>query len=171
MRERKGILTLKGEPVTLLGQEVRAGDPAPGFTVLDGDLSPVEFSSFRGKPCIISSVVSLDTSVCDVQTRRFNEEVAKLSGDLEVLTISMDLPFAQKRWCGAAGVNRVRTLSDYRDASFGEAYGVLIKELRLLARAVFLVDREGIVQHAQVVREVTDEPDYEAVLAAAAEHA
>ena len=171
MRERKGILTLKGEPVTLLGQEVRAGDTAPGFTVLDGDLSPVEFSSFRGKPCIISSVVSLDTSVCDVQTRRFNEEVAKLSADLEVLTISMDLPFAQKRWCGAAGVDRVRTLSDYRDASFGEAYGVLIKELRLLARAVFLVDREGIVQHAQVVREVTDEPDYEAVLAAAAEHA
>ena len=157
---------MKGNPLTLLGDEVRVGEQAPDFTVVGNDLAPVEFAAFRGKVCIISSVPSLDTPVCDVETRRFNEEAAKLGPDVAVLTISMDLPFAQKRWCGAAGVSAVQTLSDHRDASFGAAYGVLIKELRLLARAVFVVDKESVVQYVELVKEIADEPDYDAVLAA-----
>jgi thiol peroxidase len=137
---------------------------APDFVVLDNNLSPVKFSSFRGKTCILSSVPSLDTPVCDMETRKFNEEAGRLGSDVAILTVSMDLPFAQKRWCAAAGVDKVQTLSDHRDASFGTSYGVLIKELRLLARAVFLVDRKGIIQYIQLVKEVTKEPDYEAAL-------
>ncbi len=155
---------MRGNPLTLIGNEVNVGYMVPDFVVLDNNLSPVYFSSFRGKTCIISSVPSLDTPVCDMETRRFNEEADRLGADIMILTISMDLPFAQKRWCAAAGVNRVQTLSDNRDASFGNAYGVLIKELRLLARAVFLVDRKGIVQYIQLVKEVTQEPNYEEVL-------
>jgi thiol peroxidase len=166
MKERTGMITMKGNPLTIVGNEVKVGDEAPDFEVLSNDLSPVRLSSLRGKVCIISSVPSLDTPVCDTETRRFNEEAQKLSSDVALLTISMDLPFAQKRWCGAAGVTRVQTLSDHRDASFGTAYGVLIKELRLLARAVFVVDRNGVVQYVQLVKEITQEPDYEAVLAA-----
>ena len=166
MKERTGIITMKGNPLTLVGNEVKVGERAPEFEVLSNDLSPVKFSSFRGKVCILSSVPSLDTPVCDTETRRFNEEAGRLSSDVAVLTISMDLPFAQKRWCGAAGITRVQTLSDHRDASFGTSYGVLIKELRLLARAVFVVDRNGIVQHVQIVNEITQEPDYDAVLTA-----
>jgi thiol peroxidase len=166
MKERKGIITMRGNPLTLIGNEVNVGDAAPDFTVLDNNLSPINLSSFRGKTCIISSVPSLDTPVCDMETRRFNEEASRLGTDVVILTISMDLPFAQKRWCAAAGVDKVQTLSDHRDASFGMAYGVLIKELRLLARAVFLVDRKGIVQYIQLVKEVTHEPDYEEVLKA-----
>lgn len=166
MEERTGIVTMKGNPLTLLGSMVKVGDPAPDFTALDNDLKPVNFSSYRGKVCIVSSVPSLDTPVCDKETRRFNEEAAKLGSDVALLTISMDLPFAQKRWCAAAGIDKVQTLSDHRDASFGMSYGVLIKELRLLARAVFLVDREGVVRYTELVKEVTDEPDYEAVLGA-----
>ena len=164
MKERTGIITMRGNPLTLIGNEVKVGDVAPDFVVLDNNLSPVKFSSFRGKTCIISSVPSLDTPVCDMETGKFNEEAGRLGGDVAVLIISMDLPFAQKRWCGAAGVTKVQTLSDHRDASFGTSYGVLIKELRLLARAVFLVDRKGIIQYIQLVKEVTKEPDYEAVL-------
>ncbi len=164
MEERKDVITMKGQPLTLLGKGLEVGDPAPDFEVLANDLSPVKFSSLRGKTCIISSVPSLDTSVCDTMTRRFNEEAGSLGGDVVVLTISMDLPFAQSRWCGAAGVENVQTLSDHRDASFGSAFGVLIKELRLLARAVFVVDEEGVVRHVQIVNELTNEPDYEAVL-------
>ena len=164
MKERTGIITMRGNPLTLIGNEVKVGDVAPDFVVLDNNLSPVKFSSFRGKTCIISSVPSLDTPVCDMETRKFNEEAGPLGGDVAVLIISMDLPFAQKRWCGAAGVTKVQTLSDHRDASFGTSYGVLIKELRLLARAVFLVDRKGIIQYIQLVKEVTKEPDYEAAL-------
>jgi thiol peroxidase len=158
------MITMKGNPLTLMGNEVKVREMAPDFVVLDNNLSPVKFSSFRGKTCIISSVPSLDTPVCDMETRKFNEEAGPLGGDVAVLIISMDLPFAQKRWCGAAGVTKVQTLSDHRDASFGTSYGVLIKELRLLARAVFLVDRKGIIQYIQLVKEVTKEPDYEAVL-------
>ena len=157
---------MKGSPITLLGNEVKAGDKAPDFVALDTSLSPVRFSSFRGKVCILSSVPSLDTPVCDLETRRFNEEAGKLGEDVVFLTVSMDLPFAQKRWCGAAGVTRVKTLSDHRDASFGMAYGVLIKELRLLARAVFVVDRQGTIRYVQLVKEVSSEPDYDAVLKA-----
>ena len=123
----------------------------------------------EGKVCVISSVPSLDTSVCDTQTRRFNEEAAGLGNDVVVLTISMDLPFAQLRWCGGAGIENVQTLSDYRYASFGEAFGVLIKELRLLARAVFVIDKGGIVRYTQIVNELTNEPDYDAVVSAVKE--
>ena len=164
MEEHAGKVTMRGNPLTLVGKEIQVGDQAPGFRVLDNDLSPVQLSSYQGKICVISSVPSLDTPVCDMETRRFNDEAGKLGSDVVILTISMDLPFAQKRWCGAAGVDKVITLSDHLDASFGEAYGVLIKELRLLARAVFVVDREGIVQYIQLVKEVADEPDYDAVL-------
>ena len=164
MEEKKGIVTMRGNPLTLIGEEVKVGSPAPDFIALDNNLSPVKFSSYRGKICIISSVPSLDTPVCDMETRKFNEEAARLGEDVVILTISMDLPFAQKRWCAAAGVNRVQTLSDHRDASFGTSYGVLIKELRLLARAVFLVDRKGIIQYVQLVKETSKEPDYEEVL-------
>jgi thiol peroxidase len=167
MKERKGLITMKGSPLTLVGDEVKVGEPAPDFEVLDNNLKPVKLSSFCGKVCIISSVPSLDTSVCDIMTRRFNLEADKLSEDVVVLTISMDLPFAQKRWCGAAGVKNVQTLSDHRDASFGKAYGVLIKELRLLARAVFVLDRDGIIRYMQIVDELTNEPDYETALDAA----
>ena len=164
MTERAGIITMKGNPLTLVGEELKVGDPAPDFEVLDNDLMPVKFSSFRGKICVISSVPSLDTPVCDMETRRFNEEAGKLGTDVVILTISMDLPFAQKRWCGATGVDKVITLSDHRDASFGTAYGALIKELRLLARIVFVVDGEGVIQYIQVIKEQTEEPDYDAVL-------
>ena len=169
MEERKGLVTMKGKPVTLVGQAVKVGQKAPDFEVTANDLSPVKFSSFAGKVCIIASVPSLDTSVCDMETRKFNEKAAELGSDVVVLTISMDLPFAQKRWCGAAGVKNVQTLSDYRDASFGNAYGVLIKDLRLLARAVFVVDKKGVVRYLQVVPEIATEPDYDAVLKAVRE--
>lgn len=164
MEERTGIVTIKGNPLTLIGKELKVGEPAPDFIALDHNLSPIQFSSFRGKRCILTSVPSLDTPVCDMETRRFNEEAGRLGPDVAILTISMDLPFAQKRWCAASGVDKVQTLSDHRDASFGTSYGVLIKELRLLARAVFLVDRQGTIQYIQIVKEVTSEPDYEAVL-------
>lgn len=166
MTERSGLVTMLGNPVTLLGTEVAVGDKAPDFTALSPDLTPVHFSSFLGKVCIISSVPSLDTPVCDMSTRRFNEEAGRLGNDVVILTISMDLPFAQARWCGAAGVNQVKTLSDHRDASFGIAYGLLMKESRLLARAVLVVDREGKVRYSQLVKEIAQEPDYEAALAA-----
>jgi thiol peroxidase len=166
MKERQGVVTFQGNPLTLVGDEARLGAPAPDFQVIDNGMAPVGLSAFRGKVCILLTVPSLDTPVCDMETRRFNDEAAKLGPQVEILTISMDLPFAQKRWCGAAGVTRVRTLSDHRDASFGVNYGVLIKELRLLARALFVVDRDGILRYSQVVNEMTREPDYEAVLAA-----
>ena len=166
MKERPGAITRRGNPLTLLGDELRAGDMAPEFEVLGNDLAPVRLSSFRGKVCVITSVPSLDTPVCDMETRRFNEEAGRLGEDVVILIISMDLPFAQKRWCGSAGVDKVTTLSDHREAAFGKAYGVLIKELRLLARAVFVVDREGRIQYIQLVKELTEEPDYDAVLGA-----
>ncbi len=166
MAERTGLVTMGGNPVTLVGDAVEAGDKAPDFVVVDNDLNPVEFSSHRGKIRVVASVPSLDTEVCSVETRRFNQEAANLGEDVVILTVSMDLPFAQKRWCGAAGVDRVVTLSDHRDASFGLAYGVLIKEARLLARAVFVVDRGDVVRYVELVPELGREPDYEAALAA-----
>jgi thiol peroxidase len=164
--ERPGVITKKGKPLTLVGQEVKVGDPAPDFEVLANDLSPFKFSALKGKVCVISSVPSLDTPTCDIETRWFNEEAAKLGPEVVILTISMDLPFAQKRWCGAAGVERVKTYSDHRDAAFGLAYGVLIKELRLLARAVFVVDQAGTLRYAQLVKELSNEPNYDEVLQA-----
>ena len=166
MNGRAGLVAMKGQPLTLLGDEVKVGDKAPDFEVVANDLSTARFSSFRGKVCIISSVPSLDTSVCDTMTRRFNQEAGNLGEDVVVLTISMDLPFAQKRWCGAADVKNLQTLSDHRQASFGKAFGVLIKELRLLARAVFVIDKEGIIRYTEIVDELTNEPDYDAALRA-----
>lgn len=164
MYEKTGLVTMRGKPLTLMGNSLKVGDKAPDFEVTDNDLKPVGLSSFSGKICVISSVPSLDTPVCDIETRRFNKEAAGLGNDVVILTVSMDLPFAQKRWCGAAGVEKVITLSDYKNASFGAAYGVLIKELKLLARAVFVVDKKGIIQYIQIVKEIADEPDYAAVI-------
>ena len=164
MTERTGIITMHGNPLTLVGNDVKVGDIAPDATLLNNDLTPVTISSYKGKICVISSVPSLDTPVCDIETRRFNQEAEGLGDDVVILTASMDLPFAQKRWCGAAGVDRVITLSDHRDASFGSAYGMLIKELRLLARGIFIIDREGIISYIQIVKEVSEEPDYAEVM-------
>jgi thiol peroxidase len=166
MQERSGVITFQGNALTLLGAELKVGDSAPDVAVLGNDLNPVRLSSYKGKVCVLSVVPSLDTPVCDMQTRKFNEEAGNLSDNVAILTLSMDLPFAQARWCGAAGVDKVVTLSDHRDAAFGEAYGLLIKELRLLARAVFVVDQEGSIQYIQLVKEVTEEPDYNAAIEA-----
>ena len=163
MKERTGIITMKGNALTLLGNEVNVGERAPDFIALDPNLTPIKLSSYRDKVCVISSVPSLDTPVCDTETRKFNEEAGKLGNKIQILTISMDLPFAQKRWCGAAGISKIQTLSDHRDAQFGLAYGVLIKELRLLARAVFLVDQKGDLRYTQLVKEITNEPNYEEI--------
>ncbi|SEA48388.1 thiol peroxidase, atypical 2-Cys peroxiredoxin [Thalassobacillus cyri] len=158
-------ITFKENPVTLVGEEVKVGDKAPDFKVLANDLSEVTLNDYKDSVKLISVVPSLDTGVCAEQTRRFNEEATKL-GNVKVLTISMDLPFAQKRWCGAEGIENVDTLSDHRDASFGKAYGVLIEELRLLARSVFVVDSENKVTYVEYVSEATNHPDYESAIAA-----
>lgn len=165
-QERTGVITFKGNGLTLLGPAIKAGDKAPDFTVTAQDLSDVSLSKFSGKPVLISVTPSLDTPVCDLQARRFNEEAGKLKG-VAVLNISMDLPFAQKRWCGAANATDVQVLSDHKKASFGKAYGALIKELRLLTRAVFAIDGSGTVRYVEYVPEVTTHPNYDAALAAA----
>ena len=167
MSERNEAATFMGNPLTLVGDEVKVGDKAPDFTLLKNDLSPASMADFAGKVLILTLVPSLDTPVCDTETRRFNSEAAALGEDVAILAVSMDLPFAQGRWCGAAGVEAVETLSDHRDASMGEAYGALIKELRLLSRVVLVVDRAGIVTYVQYVKEISEEPDYDAALAAA----
>ncbi|MBL5766330.1 lipid hydroperoxide peroxidase [Heyndrickxia sporothermodurans] len=159
-------VTFKGNPVTVLGNEVKVGDTAPNFTVLANDLSEVTLDDTKGKVRLISVVPSIDTGVCDAQTRRFNEEASKLN-NVEVLTISCDLPFAQSRWCAASGLENVKTLSDHRDLSFGEAYGVIMKELRLLARSVFVVDSNDKVVYVEYVSEGTNHPDYEKAIEAA----
>ncbi|MEK1831203.1 thiol peroxidase [Priestia megaterium] len=159
-------VTFAGNPVTLLGNQLQVGEKAPNFTVLSNDLSEVTLNDSKGYVRLISVVPSIDTGVCDAQTRRFNEEAAKLD-NVKVLTVSVDLPFAQSRWCGSNGIENVQTLSDHRDLSFGEAFGVAIKELRLLARSVFVVDSNGLVTYAEYVDEVTEHPNYEAAIEAA----
>lgn len=166
MTERPSAITFKGNPMTLLGDEVSAGQVAPRFSAVGHDLKPVDLGAYRGKIVIISSVPSLDTPVCDIQTKRFNEEVGKLGEDVVLLTVSMDLPFAQKRWCADAQAKNVVTLSDYKDRAFGSAFGLYIKELGLLARAVYVIDRDGVVNYAQLVPEIAQQPDYDAVLSA-----
>lgn len=166
MKERQGLVTMKGNPIVLLGEDPQIGQKAPDFTCVDNDLNPKSLGDYAGRTVIISSVPSLDTPVCDLETRRFNKEAEKLADTAVILTISVDLPFAQKRWCGTAGVDRVITLSDHRDTSFGIAYGVLIKGLRLLAREVFIIDPQGLVRYKQLVPEIAQEPDYDAVLRA-----
>ncbi|MDS9471752.1 thiol peroxidase [Sporosarcina pasteurii] len=162
-------VTFQNNPVTLVGEEVRVGNVAPDFTVLANDLSPVTLADTKGKVRLISVVPSLDTGVCAEQTRRFNEEATALSDDVEVLTISVDLPFAQARWCGAEGIDAVQTLSDHKELSFGKAYGVVIEELRLLARSIFVVDKNDKVAYVEYVSEVTDHPNYEKAIEAVKE--
>lgn len=163
--ERPGATTLKGNPLTLVGPELKAGDKAPDFETVDKSLQSVKLGT-GGTVRIFSVVPSLDTPVCDAQTKRFNDEAAKLP-NVEILTVSMDLPFAQGRWCNAFGVDRVKMLSDHKAGSFGEAYGTLIKELRIESRAIFVVDKDNVIRHAEYVKEVADHPNYEAALAAA----
>jgi thioredoxin-dependent peroxiredoxin len=164
-------VTFKGNPVTLAGSEIKPGQDAPDFSALDTSLQPVRLADAKGKVVILTSVPSLDTPVCATETRRFNEEASKLTGSgVEVWTISMDLPFAQKRWCDTAGASHVRALSDFRDRAFGQAYGVQVKDgplAGLNARAVFVVGKDGKVRHAEYVKEITTEPNYEAALAEA----
>jgi thioredoxin-dependent peroxiredoxin len=164
--ERPGATTMRGNPLTLIGPELKAGDAAPDFSVIDSSLKPVTLKDTGSSVRIISVVPSLDTPVCDAQTKRFNEEAAKLA-DVEILTVSMDLPFAQKRWCGAFGVDKVKMLSDHRDASFGSNYGTLIKDMRIESRAIFVIDQKNQIRHAEYVKEVADFPNYEAALTAA----
>jgi thiol peroxidase len=165
--ERKGAVTMRGNPLTLVGPELKPGQKAPNFTLTGKDMKPVTLDQFKGKVKIITSIPSLDTPVCDAETRRFNEEAAQLPGDVQVLAVSMDLPFAAARWCGAAGVDKVTTLSDYRGGQFGEAYGALIKELHLDARAVFVIDKNDQLVHVEYVKEVANQPNFEAALEAA----
>ena len=167
--ERPNVVKMKGNPVTLLGNEVKVGDKAPDFTALAGLGAPVGLGDLKGKVKVFNVVVSVDTPVCDIQTKRFNKEAAGLGDGVEIVTLSMDLPFALKRYCAAEGIDRVKTLSDYQNASFGEAYGVLIKENRLLARSIFVVDKNNKVRHAEIVGEITQEPNYEAALKAVRE--
>jgi thiol peroxidase len=166
MGERKGLITFKGSPLTLVGTELRVGDDAPDFLAVANDMSEVRFSSLRagGGVFVLSSVPSLDTSVCSTETHTFNKKASDFGPEVTLLTVSMDLPFAQARWCGAMGVDRVKTLSDYRYTSFGAGWGVLIKEWRLLARCIFVVDRKGKIRYIQLVKEIATEPDYAAVL-------
>lgn len=166
-QERSGAVTFLGSPLTAMGPEMKAGQAAPSFTVLSNELKEVTLSDSAGKVRLISVVPSLDTPVCDMQTRRFNQEASIFGEAVVVLTISMDLPFAQKRWCGAAGVDRVQTLSDHRDAAFGLSYGTLIKELRLESRAIFVVDANDKIRYVEYVKEISSHPDYDAALAAA----
>ncbi len=164
--ERTGIITKKGKLLTLVGPDIRVGEKAPDFTVLDGAQAEVSLADFAGKIKIISVTPSLDTPVCDLQLRRFNREAASLPHDVGVLNISMDLPFAITRFCTTADINRAKALSDHRDASFGNEYGVLIKELRLLARSIFIIDKDNILRYKEIVPELSNHPDYEKALQA-----
>ncbi|MGH9527008.1 MAG: thiol peroxidase [Terriglobales bacterium] len=166
MEERKAAVTMKGSPLTVLGPERKPGEKLPDFTVVDNGLQPVRAADTSGKVRIFAAVPSLDTPVCDRETRRFNEAASALGG-VEVIVVSTDLPFAQKRWCGAAGVERVRTLSDYQTGSFGIAMGTLIKDLRLEARAVFVVDKDDRIRYVEYVPEIASDPNYDGALAAA----
>jgi len=158
--------TMHGNPLTLNGTTLHTGDKAPDFTVLDNNLEAKSLSDYDGKYKFISVVPSLDTSVCDMQTRKVNDEAGNFSDDIIVLTISMDLPFAQARWCGAAGVDHVVTLSDHKDADFGKKFGVLINELRLLNRSIFILDKDNVIRYIEIVQENSNHPDYEKALQA-----
>ncbi|OGW80184.1 MAG: lipid hydroperoxide peroxidase [Omnitrophica bacterium RIFCSPLOWO2_12_FULL_44_17] len=169
MATKKRTVTFQGNPLTLIGSEIKIGKKAPDFKVLTGDLKVVSLKDYKGKTKLISVVPSLDTPVCDQQTRRFNQEAAKLPENVAVLTISMDLPFAQGRFCSTAGIDKVKTLSDHRDASFGKAYGVLIKELRLLGRSIFIIGADDKIKYVEYVKEITQHPNYDAALKAVKE--
>ena len=164
--ERIGGTTFQGNPLTLIGPELKVGDKAPDFNLIDSALQPINLAATGNGVRIFSVVPSLDTPVCDMQTKRFNDESGKLGG-VTIYTVSMDLPFAQKRWCGAFGVDHVKMLSDHRDGSFGQAFGTLIKELRIMSRAIFVVDKNNVVRHVEYVKELSEHPNYDAALAAA----
>ena len=164
--ERPGATTMRGKPLTLLGPELKSGEKAPDFDVVSDTLQPVTLGATGSAVRIFSVVPSLDTPVCDAQTKRFNEEAAKLPG-VEIYTVSMDLPFAQKRWCGAFGIDNVKMLSDHRTGSFGEHYGTMIKDLRIESRAIFVLDKDNTIKHVEYVKEVADHPNYDAALSAA----
>ncbi len=166
---RHGAVTFKGNPLTLVGEEVKVGSPAPDFDLVayqDGGMQHIRKADLLGKPAIISVVPSLDTPVCQVQTKTFNQRLGALGDKVQAVTVSLDLPFAMNRFCGAESITALKTGSDYMDRSFGKAWGVLIDELKILARAVFVLDAQGVVRYAQVVKEVAEEPDYDAALAA-----
>jgi thioredoxin-dependent peroxiredoxin len=165
-KERQGATTFKGNPLTLVGPELKPGDPAPDFETVDNTMQPVNLAKTAGKVRIFSVVPSLDTPVCDMQTKRFNEEATKLP-NIDIYTVSVDLPFAQKRWCDAFAVDKVKMLSDHRSGSFGMAYGTLIKEWRMESRAIFVVDQNGMIRHAEYVADVANHPNYDAALNAA----
>lgn len=165
-QERTGVATLKGNPITLIGPELKPGDKAPDFKLNKDLTTEVSLKDYEGKVKLISVVPSLDTGVCDQQTRRFNEEASKLGDKIVVLTVSVDLPFAQARWCGAAGVDKVVTLSDYKTNDFGKAYGVLIKELALDMRSIFVLDENNTVQYVEYLSEMSNHPNYEAAIEA-----
>ncbi|MDF2815030.1 MAG: Redoxin domain protein [Paenibacillus sp.] len=165
-QERTGVATFKSNPITLVGPELKAGDQAPNFTVNKNLLTEVTLADYAGKVKLISVVPSLDTGVCDQQTRRFNEEAAGLGDNVAILTISVDLPFAQARWCGAAGIDKVETLSDYKAKSFGLAYGVVIKEFQLLMRSIFVIDANDKIVYVEYLQEMTEHPNYESAVAA-----
>ncbi|XEC96492.1 thiol peroxidase [Paenibacillus tarimensis] len=166
MQERTGVATLKGNPITLIGPELKKGDQAPDFQLNKSLVDVVSLNDYSGKVKLVSVVPSIDTGVCDAQTRRFNEEAGTLGENVAVLTVSVDLPFAQSRWCGAAGVDKVVMLSDYKDNNFGKAYGVLIKELALDMRAIFVIDANNTIQYVEVLKEMTEHPNYDEALAA-----
>lgn len=163
-KAREGVVTMRGKLLTLQGPELKVGDKAPDFTARDAEWKKVRLSDCAGRVVLISAVPSVDTSVCSMQTKRFNEEAARLPEDVVVMTVSQDLPFALGRFCAAEGVDRIRVLSDHVDAKFGKAYGVLIKGMRLLARSIFVVDKDGRIAYMQIVPELTDHPDYGAAL-------
>jgi len=166
MSERTGVITFKTKPMTLTGNAVKVGDTAPDFKAVGNDLSEVTLSQFKGKTVIVSVVPSLDTGVCDAQGKRFNDEAIKLGDNVQVLIISEDLPFAQKRWCGATNSTAVKTISDYKDRDFAKNYGLYIKELGLLTRAVLVIGADGKVKYQEIVPEVTTHPNYDAAIAA-----
>ena len=164
--ERPGATTLKGNPLTLLGPELKVGDKAPDFSSVDDSLKAITLAATGTGVRVFSVVPSLDTPVCDMQTKRFNDE-AKKQTDVTIYTVSMDLPFAQKRWCSAMGVDQVKMISDHREGSFGQSFGTLIKELRIMSRAIFVVDKNNVVRYVEYVKEVGEHPNYDAALAAA----
>jgi thiol peroxidase len=165
---RSAAITFKGNPMTLAGEAVQVGQPAPNCTLhaFEGGLKPVTPADWKGKPTFVSVVPSLDTPVCQVQTRKFNQELAALGDKINAVTVSLDLPFAMNRFCGAEDIMNMRPLSDYFDRSFGQNWGMLIEELKILARGVFVLDKDGKVIYAETVKEVAEEPNYEQALAA-----
>ncbi|WP_027094380.1 thiol peroxidase [Cohnella thermotolerans] len=165
-QERTNVATFKGNPLTLIGPELKVGDQAPDFQLQKNLLETASLQDFAGKVKLISVVPSIDTGVCDAQTRRFNEEASKLGDNVVILTVSADLPFAQARWCGAAGVDRVVLLSDYKGNTFGKAYGVLIKEFQLDMRSIFVLDKNNKITYIEVLKEMTEHPNYEAAVGA-----